>query len=266
MKIVLGLLLLLMNSGAAFAEKIDLREFNATYDVYRSGMKIAKMKRSFSRMTDGNLLYHSETKVTGLASLFRNDKIIEKSIWQYENGQVIPRMYEYLHTGIKNERNVTVEFDWEANQIINSVNGDSWKMPAEAGMLDKLLYQLCIMLDLRAGKSDLSYTVADGGREKTYLFETLGEEVIDTPLGDLRTVKIKRYRMDSDRVSIVWSAPEMGYFPVRFEDIDDGEKTVVVIDSLSGPVFDPPVETETAAQTAQTKATSTVPIPAGSVN
>jgi len=211
-----------------------LPEFKAEYDVYRSGVKIARLERSFTRQADGNLLYRSETNVTGIASMFRKDRIIEESRWQYTNGKVVPQFYQYLHTGTSRDRNVTVEFDWKSGLIINSINGSPWRMTTSEGILDKLLYQYSIMLDMQAGKSSLRYTVADGGTEKIYIFEKLGEEILETPLGNLKTIKMERRRPDSDRISMFWSAPDIGYLPVKLENIDDGVKTIVVIRSVTG--------------------------------
>ena len=225
------LLTFVYTSLSAVADRVT--EFEASYNVYRGGLKVAKMQRTLSKTVDSHMLY-SETKTTGIVSLFRHDKIIEKSIWKSINGKLIPEFYEYDRSGTKKPRNVTVEFDWDKNQIINSVNGSSWKMPSTEGMLDKLLYQYSIMLDLKQGKSKLRYIIADGGKEKIYVFETLGEEFIETPIGKLRTIKLKRQRLDSDRQSIFWSAPDVDYLPVKLEIIDDGKKTVVIIDSLKG--------------------------------
>lgn len=236
MKMIIPASVLILLASLSLSSTADIvpHEFDAVYDVYRSGMKVAKMQRSISRQADGDMMYRSETNVTGLASLFRNDRIIEQSIWQLKNGEVIPQIYEYQHTGTKKERNVVVEFNWEKNQIINSVNGDSWKMPGEKGMLDKLLYQYLMMQELQQGKTRFRYTVADGGKEKVYVFETAGEDIIDTPLGELRTIKVVRHREDSDRKSTFWSAPDMEYLPVKLENIDEGVKTVVIINSLTG--------------------------------
>jgi hypothetical protein len=88
---------------------------------------------------------------------------------------------------------------------------------------------------LKQGKAKLQYVIADGGKEKIYIFETMGEETIETPLGELQTIKLIRRRQDNnDRQSIFWSAPEMNYLPVKLEITDEGEKTVVIIDSLNG--------------------------------
>ncbi len=229
-----GMLALATVGVSALATAQTLPEFKAEYDVYRSGVKIARLERSFSRQTDGNLLYRSETNVSGIASMFRKDRIIEESRWQYTNGKIVPQFYQYLHTGTSRERNVTIEFDWKSRLITNSVNGSPWRMHASEGILDKLVYQYSIMLDLQAGKSSLRYTVADGGTEKVYVFEKLGEEMLETALGTLKTIKMERYRPDSDRQSVFWSAPEIGYLPVKLENTDEGVKTVVVIRSVTG--------------------------------
>lgn len=232
------IMLLMTLSGTLLAQQPKLPEFEAVYDVYRSGIKIASTVRTFVRQQDGSFLYRSETNVTGIATMFRKDRIIEQSISSFVDGRVQPRQYLYEHTGTSRDRNVTIDFDWNANQITNSVNGAPWHMPATRGILDKLLYQYTIMLDLQQGKSSLSYIIADGGKEKTYRFEKLGEEILDTPLGKLNTIKMKRYRSDSDRESIFWSAPELGYMPIKLENIDDGVKTVAIIHSLEGYGFE----------------------------
>ena len=211
-------------------QMVPVAEFDAEYNVYRGGLKVAKMKRTLSRMPGGSVLY-SETKTTGLVSLFKKVHRVEKSVWKTVNGKLLPQLYEYQN--LRNDRDVIVKFDWENKLITNSVNGDSWRMPTEDGVLDKLLYQYLIMIDLMQGKSDLVYRIADGGRVKTYIFETVGEEIVKTPLGKLNTVKMIRKHSDSDRQSIFWSAPEMNYLPVKLLIINDGEETEVVIHSLN---------------------------------
>ncbi len=224
---------MLLSATVTASELEGIKDFNAEYDVYRGGLKIAKMKRILTINGTENTLY-SETRTTGIVSMFRKDKIVEKSTWKSANGKLIPNFYEYIRSGSKKrERNVTVEFDWTKNQITNSINGDSWKMSAADGMLDKLLYQLSIMMDLKQGKSVLTYQIADGGKEKIYIFETVGEEIVDTPLGKMNTIKLQRKREDSDRQSIFWSAPDIHYLPVKIEITDDGETTRVVINSLN---------------------------------
>ncbi len=230
-----GLLSFLLVPAGAPAGDAGLDEFSAEYNIYTKGIKVAEMQRRFSRLDDGNLSYRSETEASGLVSIFRKDRIIEESIWRFDQGRIIPGHYEYRHIRAKKNRHVNIIFDWEENKVTNLVNDQPWKMPAETGMLDKLLYQYAIMLDLDAGETAISYIIADGGKRKVYDFELIGEEVIETPIGSFQTVKLARNRPDSDRETIFWCAPEIGYLPVKVENTGtNGTKTVGIISSLSG--------------------------------
>ena len=212
--------------------------FEANYSVYRKGAKVAKMQRRFSQLDDGQYFYRSETRTTGLVSLFRKDHIIEETTWKLSEQELFPSIYTYKHTGGKKERHVVVDFDWDSKTITNSLNGSSWEMPTQARIMDKLLYQLAIMKDLKAGKRPLSYTIADGGKIKPYNFEVLGEEIIETPLGEFETIKLFRHKPNSRRQSTLWCASKLNYLPVRLENIEkDGAKTLVEINSLSGISF-----------------------------
>ena len=178
------LILLFCFAHLAQAEEYTPTLFQADYTIRIKGASIANMTRRFTRLESGAYQYHSETRTTGLLSLFRKDHIIERSHWQLDVRKLIPLDYYYEHSGGKKDRRVKILFDWTNNRITNSIDGSSWKMPAAPNVLDKLLYQLAIMYDLQAGKDSLRYTVADGGKTKIYNFEILGEEIIKTPLGD----------------------------------------------------------------------------------
>jgi len=226
--------LLLSLCGGAAAVELP-RTFEAHYSLYRTGAKVAEMLRVFTRLENGQYRYRSETRTTGLFAIFRKDHVVEQSDWLFRNGELRPLEYLYEHSGGKKDRNVAVTFDWDAQRITNTVNGKSWRMPAEPNVMDKLLYQLAIMHDLKARRSPLAYTVADGGKIKTYNFELLGEEIIHTPLGEFSTIKVSRQRSDSRRETVFWCAEKLQFLPVRVENIEtDGGKTTVIIDSVTG--------------------------------
>lgn len=209
--------------------------FEADYTIRMKGAQIAKMTRRFSRHDSGIYQYRSETRTTGIISLFRKDHIIENSNWQLQADKLIPVEYFYDHSGGKKDRKVSISFDWKNNRIINSIDGSSWEMPASPNVMDKLLYQLAIMYDLKAGKESLQYTVADGGKTKIYNFEILGEETIKTPIGKLLTVKLERHKPNSRRKSTLWCAKDLEFLPIKVENIEkDGKVTVALIKSLEG--------------------------------
>ena len=219
----------------AYAQDESPDLFEAKYSILMKGAKVAKMSRKFTRLEDGIYQYHSETRTTGFISLFRKDHIVETSRWRFDEKKLSPIDYLYKHSGGKKNRNVQIVFDWQNNKITNSIDGSSWKMPTSPNVMDKLLYQLAIMYDLEAGKEELLYTVADGGKTKVYNFEILGEETIKTPLGEFQTVKLERHKPNSRRKSTLWCAKNLAYLPIKVENIEkDGKVTTALINSLQG--------------------------------
>ena len=141
--------------------------------------------------------------------------------------------YTFFNSGSKKKRTVRLDFDWEKNQVINTINNEPWMMPLEHGTSDKLLYQLRIMQDLPTTGSSLRYPVADGGKLKYYDIEIVGKERIRTPLGKFDTVRLRHTK--GSRQTTLWCAKELGYLPVRIEQRkNDDSPVVAVLSSVKG--------------------------------
>ncbi len=208
--------------------------FSALYSVHANGMKVAVLERHLAATEDGRYLFESKSRTTGLVSLVRRERVLEQSEWTWAGQQIRPYRYRYVRSGRK-EKEVVVEFDYANGRVANTVNDDTWYMQIEPAAFDKLLYQLALTADLAAGKRELEYTIADGGRYKTYHFDVIGDEHIETQLGNLKTLKLQRIRKKDQRKITFWCAPAYQYFPVRVEyEEKDGSVTSVLIESLSG--------------------------------
>jgi len=209
-------------------------QFTADYSLYSRGVKVAEMHRVMETGADGNHVFRSSTRTTGLFALVRKDHIEEESRWQVVDGSPRSIAYTYTRSGHK-KRNVAVRFDWDTRRITNTLNGESWRMPAVPQVVDKLLYQFALMTDLRAGENDLNYTVADEGKIKVYEIEPLGEETIKTSLGEFRSMKFRHQKLGDDRITTLWCAPQFQYLPVQVEYQEkDGSKVLVVLKSVTG--------------------------------
>lgn len=230
---VLALVLIPAVAGPTAADFPE--SFKASYSLFSRGARIASMQRVLSRGHDGDFVFRSETRAAGLIALLRRDHIVEQSTWIFADGFFRPLQYLYERSGGGRQRSVSVRFDWDLHRIVNTINGESWRMPAEPNVMDKLLYQFAVMVDLQSGRTPLTYTVADGGKIKVYNFERLGAETIKTPLGQLDTIKLSRHKQDSQQQTTLWCAPELHYLPVRVETVEtDGAETLTVIESVSG--------------------------------
>ena len=212
-----------------------LPTFEAEFSLYAMNMEVAIVTRRLTRLDDNSYEYLSETRTIGLSSLFKKLHIVETSNLTVQGRLLKPVFYSYKRSGNKKKREVSIEFNWQTNEIKNTINGDFWHMPTEPSVMDKLLYQLAIMFDLKNGHTPASYLIADGGGIKTYNFEKLGEETIDTPLGSFDTTKMLRYKPDSSRRSVFWCAHDLEFLPIKVEHTEkDGSKTMAVIKLLQG--------------------------------
>lgn len=195
--------------------------FTATYTLSMSGIPIATVERRLYNEIGGRFVFRSETRASGVARLFRSDHLVEESIWTLVRGGPRPLAYSYRHTGGDKLRSQTITFDWQQRRIDNSEDGRRWRLATAPQLLDKLLYQLAIMSDLEDGRRELIYRFVDGGEIKTYRFANRGEEVLETPLGPVETVKLVRITENSDKpTTTLWCAPRWGHLPVRLDGPD----------------------------------------------
>jgi len=231
-------LILTVSMTVAAAE--DPPFFNATYKLYSRGLEIAQMERSLHRQGPNGYTYTSVTDTVGLVALFHKDHIVEESRWKIVDNQIHPQNYTYIRKGGKKNRRINIDFDWTNKIINNIVNERQRQMPLQAGMLDKLLYQYALMRDLGNNMTEVTYEVTDGGKMKKYHFIKMEEEVIQTPLGPVHTVKLHKVGQDDKSKLVFWSAPSFDYLPVKVESTDeDGHTTMALIQTLTWDNRDP---------------------------
>ena len=216
----------------AVAEPLP-RSFSASYEFSRNGLNVGYVKRNLHVSSDGGYTFESVSEATGFISLFVRDKIFEHSIWTYANNRPRPSQYVYRRDGGRKERHVKLNFDWQEGVVTNTINDDPWQMHIPPDAQDKLLYQLTLMIDLKAGKQNLHYEIADGGTLKDYEFVILGQEKIDSPMGELDTVKLER--VNDVRHTTIWCAKSLDYLPVRIEQVEkDNSRLALLIHDVTG--------------------------------
>lgn len=228
-----GLLVFLPLAIAQGAPQSPLPAFHAEYSLKRNGITMGTSTRSLSTAADGAFIYASSTQADGIIAWFVRDRIDEYSKWIFDGTQIRPLEYSYNRHGGSKTRQVKLSFDWQHHTVTNTIDGDPWRMDIPPDAQDKLVYQLAIMYDLMNGKKNLEYKIADGGKLKDYAFAIEGEEVLNTALGKVKTVRIQR--IGDRRDTTVWCAPQFSYLPVRLEQQDtDGSQLTMQINSLQG--------------------------------
>lgn len=197
-----------------------LKPFDAEYAVYRNRALIAESRLSLQLALRNTFRFHLHTEPVGWLSMFYREKADETSVVSEQNGTLRPHDYlKVRRSGKKIKKRTHIVFDWTHNKILVPDEPGTPPRDIPGSAQDKHSMQLAVMHDLALGKrKNLQYTAVDYDRIKTYHFNILGEETVDTPLGIYRAIKVERVRKKSDGKMLIWFAPELDYLPVRMEE------------------------------------------------
>jgi len=241
--IAAGLLLAFTGANRSFAaSELPYPEFVAEYNASVNGIGIGTVTVTLKHEGNGRYVYRQESTSSGLVSLFTASDSLEISHWRLLDGHIVPLEYESRRKGGDDDDNEHLLFDWDTHKVKNVGAGPHWEIDLPAGTLDRLVMQLAMLFDLRDGATQFDYQVPREGRLKDYRFALVGEEQIELTAGAYRTLKVARTNDDKDN-NLVWSAPELDYFPVRFlKEKKNGLKITLSLRKLD---FVPFAESET---------------------
>ncbi|KGK42698.1 hypothetical protein LH51_05235 [Nitrincola sp. A-D6] len=209
-------LLTLLLSFPVLASPVELKPYRAVYSnkvdatISISGEAIRELKQ----LEDGTWELSVEASAM-MANIRETTRVTQR------DNQLLPLRYDYHRRILTRNRTAQLRFDWDAGYVTTDIDDKPWRMSIEPGVHDKLSYQLQMPADIAAGKTTLSYQVADGGRMQTYRFNVMGEDLVDTPAGQFNAIRVERDRGEnSDRETLIWFAPELDYMIVRLEQIE----------------------------------------------
>ena len=101
------------------------------------------------------------------------------------------------------------DFDWTNSKARYHKDGsDTVEVELESGYLDIITHRLQLRRDLQAGKQAFSYPVISRGKLKQYNYQVASEQILNTAVGPLNTVKVERITEDSDKSVSVWLATD----------------------------------------------------------
>ncbi len=196
------------------AGTLNLEPFSAVYTARYSGISL-EATRTLTRTGD------DRWEMTTEARNFMG-RISEISRFHIDDGHILSDHYRYQRRVLGSSKQEEQLFDWKQRRTGYYVNRGPDSKPRreialDRPLLDRSNYQLMLVHDLRNGAEELSYLIADRGREREYHFERLGRETLSTPQGDIETIKVARVRDDSDRQTVLWFAPELEYLLIKME-------------------------------------------------
>lgn len=161
-------------------------------------------------------------------------KIKETSTFQIRDHMIESQHYSYWRNVMLKNITIDTDFDWKTRQAITTGN-KTGKIGLKGGEYDSVGYQLQLRCDLMNGVSPMVYPVVERNDIDKHEFQIIGEEVLETSLGKLNTVVVKRVRNNSNRVTTLWFAKDMDYLMVKLlqEERKDTQAYLLYLDTYT---------------------------------
>lgn len=195
----------------------DPVEFYAEYVAEYQGLPVrAKGIRQLTRIDDERFRL-----VSSAESIFA--EIVESSEFTITSTGFKPFRYDYSRKGLGKNKYELNKFDWDTGVIVHQDTTSA----LEPGLLDKLTYQYKLQLDVAHAISidepdmPLVYEIADEEKRKLYRFRITGRELLQTPVGELDTVRVERMRSDAGRKTYFWLAVDYDFLLVRLKQVEE---------------------------------------------
>ena len=209
---LLTVLILISLSWPLYAQ---VQPFTAHYTVYAKGLALGKGRLSLSLQGNNSYQMTTEIKPHDIAAFLVQDHISEQATGVLNNAIPLPIHYDYKQQGGRKDRYRSLDFDWPARQVVSHHKGKHKTLALQTRMTDPLSLYLLVMHDLQQNHQAVEYQVINKGRLRTYQVSHHGNDILETPLGALQTIKISHSRAGSKRMTMFWFAPELNYVPVQ---------------------------------------------------
>ncbi|WP_417597804.1 DUF3108 domain-containing protein [Oceanospirillum sp.] len=148
-----------------------------------------------------------------------------------------PLLYRRYQRVFGKTKEQQVIFHWDQHRVTNDIDNKPWKMDIPPGTQDLLSYQLKLRYNLLENpkQKQFQYPVADGGKIKYFTFRVVGEEILQTPMGKLNTIKLESLRHSKmDVEHLVWLAKDWDNLLLRIEPVrrKDKEEPVILVKAM----------------------------------
>ena len=224
---------MLMSAGAIADESLNtfsapaFRQFEATYNASTLGMTL-DLKRSLTKEAD----------VYTLSSRGKNILITmkESAEFRISEGRVEGIRFDSKVKSLKTTKR-SVRFNRAAGVIDSMKRGDWTQHQWAPDILDRFSQQQQLRLTLMSSEKPpqtLSFTVVDGPKVSEKRWERAANEVIQTPLGAIDTVKYHAVHSNpSKRASEIWLAPKLDFLMIKTVHVERSSTITVGLKDLA---------------------------------
>lgn len=203
----------------------------ASYDVYRDGMKVGEIKETYKR-DNGRYTLSSTTTPTGLLAVLKPDRIFIESTGLLSRTGLQPEHFTHRreHNETKDSR---ADFDWPGSHLTLTQQAQHTVLDLPEGTQDRLSAMYQFMFLPLQNAAMIEFTMTNGSKLDHYRYAVSPGPKLKTPAGEFRTLYLDNQAKPGENRTEIWLAVQHHNLPCKMVITDaDGEQLTQVLNKL----------------------------------
>lgn len=194
-----------------------------TFAIYRGAdfFRVGELRHQLDIHRNRYLL-KAIKQTAGLKSLLNNEQLIQSSHGKIGAQGLQPEIFKEERISGSGKQNLKATFDW-ATQKLRFSHGGNADLPADAQDTLSYMYQFS---QLPMDTEVIQLSIGDGAHLENYQIEIGVREDIETPMGKLHALRLRKLHTPNEAYFEIWLGLEYRLLPVKFRQVDgSGEIT-----------------------------------------
>jgi len=193
------------------------------YLLYKgiNGLNVGKVVQTW-RMQNNRYSLTSIAQATGIFSLIKSGKLVQTSQGSLTENGLEPDAF-WIQRGQSADTTEFAQFDHHGKTLTfgSTENSQTVALPDGSQDLLSFIYQIATAPP-QSGRFQLFIT--NGRKLDTYEYQVIGEEMLDMPMGQIRSLHLSRVHGPDEDSTDIWLGLDLHNLPVkiRFTDRDGG--------------------------------------------
>ncbi|MDO8811816.1 MAG: DUF3108 domain-containing protein [Gallionella sp.] len=188
-----------------------------TFTAYKgTDFPVGEVRHSLEIGADRSYMLKVGMSTTGLASIFKSFELNQQSSGMVTAQGLRPGNFSETKNTSKGKDTLEAKFAWEEKSLFFS-NGSNTRLPEQAQDIISFMYQLS---QLPLDKGTLPLYISNGKKLERYELAVGEEELIQTSIGRLRALPLRKIHAQGEEGLDIWLGMEYRLLPVKIRQID----------------------------------------------
>ncbi len=231
MKSYLQALAWLMLCAAAPALAAPPDSVQATYDVYKNGLRV-EIREAYTRDKDRYTLSSVWTPV-GLLAILKPEKILIDSSGMIGERGLKPLLLNHRRE-LDESKNSRAEFDWDGKQLTLIHQAQRTVVGLPAGTQDRLSAMYQFMFLSLQGADTLDFPMTNGSKLDHYRYAITRDQTLKVPAGEFKVIHLDSRARPGESRTEIWLATQHHNLPCKMVITEaNGDRFTQVLSKLT---------------------------------